>query len=749
MIKHLKFSTTPFESQQINLVKNATLADNKTSVELVNDSEKDASFFRSLEEEGINLNKQQIEATRHFDGPALVLAGAGSGKTRVLTSRTGYLISVKKVNPKTIMLVTFTKKAADEMKTRISQLPGLTKQITNTITVGTFHSIFYRLLKSRGYNQQVLSSEKRKQLTVKLILKEKNLNDSYEPETLLAILSSFKNKMQSIDDFPSKTSVEKEIKEILQKYEYWKKDNNLIDFDDMLLEAYHLLKKDEQLLQSMQVRFNYILCDEWQDTNPIQFELIKLISKPNNNLFVVGDDDQTIYTFNGADSSIILKFEKLYPNTKVITLDINYRSTASIIGLANQVIEFNQFRNKKTLIATNTSENPPYYLRPNSTDDEAIKIIEKITMDVQNGSRCYSDFVILHRTNSSSRAIFDQLVIKGIPFITYTKGETFYEQNIVKPVIDHLRLSLQPADVQAIETILPTLFINRSKGIYHIEAEQLLNPVKKPIKHLLSLHGLRDFQKKQIQDRVKLIENLKDLKPVQAIKRIRDSYDNYLEANERKNITLHKEMVLETLAEIEASAAKFNTVAEYVAFIDDVIEKNKEMETIRRVPDANAISLMTIHRSKGLEYPVVFLTGASEGILPHSSALEANDRKDLISADKGLKKVTTAIEEERRLAYVAITRAKQELYVSSPAYYRGEQVEISRFILDPFTPEKERSDSNIRNKSDKKHNRVLIWDCTSDTCNGWMKITTHEETLEKNRQCPMCKGIMEQGVRFV
>ncbi|WP_226037786.1 UvrD-helicase domain-containing protein [Aquibacillus saliphilus] len=749
MTNQLEFSTTPFRSQQIKKVNDAPLADNQTSVELVNDNEKDSFFFRSLEEKGIKLNKPQIEAVRHVDGPALVLAGAGSGKTRVLTSRTGYLISIKEINPKTIMLVTFTKKASEEMKARISNLPGLTKSAAGQITIGTFHSIFFRLLKSKGYNQQVLSSEKRKQLVIKLILKEKNLHDSYEPETLLAILSSLKNNMQGVADLPSKTSVEKEIRDVLQKYEYWKKENNFIDFDDMLLETYHLLNNDQQLLQAMQKRFNYILCDEWQDTNQVQFELIKLIAKPTNNLFVVGDDDQTIYTFNGADSSIILNYEKLFPNTKVITLNINYRSTASIIGLANQVIYFNEKRNKKTLSATKIHEKPPYYFRPNTTDDEAVTIIDKITSDVQNSIHNYRDFAILHRTNSSSRAIFDELVIKGIPFISFTKGETFYEQALVKPVIDYLRISLQPSNLDAIYNILPSLFLNKEKAFYHIEAEQVINPNQQPLKHLESLRGLKEFQKKQIQDRIKLINHLKDLKAVQAVKKIRAFYDNYLEANERKNVTLHKEMILETLSEIEASASKFDSVSEFVTFIDDVIEKNKEMETIRRTPHANAISLMTIHRSKGLEYPVVFLTGASEGILPHSSALEATDRKDLISTLKGGKKVEAAIEEERRLAYVAITRAQQELYISSPAYYRGEKIDISRFISDPFTPINERNKRVNHSNSNKKTTPVLVWDCTSDTCNGWMRIPTNEDKEQHKRECPMCKGVMERAIKNV
>ncbi|WP_138417561.1 UvrD-helicase domain-containing protein [Aquibacillus sediminis] len=740
MTKTNEFHILPHGAKHNN-VKSANFADQNTTVDLVMDHEEDAFFFRSLEQNGIKLNQPQLEAVRHFAGAALVLAGAGSGKTRVLISRTGYLISVKKVHPKKIMLVTFTRKASEEMKQRISQLPGLSFTVAQTITIGTFHSIFLRLLRSRGYHQQILSNEKRKQVAIKIILKDKGLQDSYEPETLLAILSDYKNNIQSIDDIPSKSTVDKEIKSILQAYERWKQEHGLLDFDDILLETYHLLLRDPKLLKAMQTRFDYILCDEWQDTNPIQFALIQLIAKPTNNLFVVGDDDQTIYSFNGADRSIILNFESHYPSTKVITLDINYRSTASIIGLANQVIDYNKDRNKKQLLATKTSEHPPYYLRPSNTDEEAKQIIKKITEEVEQGHRSYNDFAILHRTNSSSRAIFDLLVLEGIPFLSFTKGETFYEQALVKPVIDYMRIALNPVDMAAYPSILPTMYINRDFGFKHIETNQLLEPKQQPLEHLLTMTHLKPFQKKQIEERLKIIKQIKAMKPIQAVKKIRSFYDEYLEANETKNLTMHKEMILETLSEMEASANKFDTITDFINFIDQVIEKNKEMETIRRTPDANAISLMTIHRAKGLEYPVIFLAGASEGILPHSSAIEASDKKDLISINKGSKKVEAAIEEERRLMYVAITRAVEELYISSPSYYRGEPAEESRFILDPFTPADQQ-------KKQPKHG-VWVWECSKDTCICWMRMESKDEINQETRECPMCKADMVKTKREI
>ena len=255
------YQTRPFGAARN--VEDAALAETATSAKLVGEEENDAFFFRSLETEGIKLNQAQLEAVRHGEGPGLVLAGAGSGKTRVLTVRTAYLLTVKKVNPKAIMLVTFSKKAADEMQERIRQLPGLAQTMVRAITTGTFHSIFWRLLKSKGCKRQVLRSEKRKQVAIKLILKEKKLQNTYEPETLLALLSSYKNNLLNVSDLPAHTTAEKETKEVLRLYEQWKESWQLIDFDDMLLESYYLLLEDKPLLQSMQQRFQHVLVDEW------------------------------------------------------------------------------------------------------------------------------------------------------------------------------------------------------------------------------------------------------------------------------------------------------------------------------------------------------------------------------------------------------------------------------------------------------------------------------------------------------
>lgn len=723
----------------------ADIAENKTSADLVGDQESDSTFFRALESTSIYLNRSQISAVRHGTGSALVLAGAGSGKTRVLTARTAYLITVNNIAPKNIMLVTFSKKAAEEMKARLVQMPGLTSRQANAVTCGTFHSIFWKLLKSRGYKQQILTSEKQKQLTIKLLLKQKKLQDAYEPETLLALLSAAKNNALSVSDLPSVSVVDKEIKMVLEGYEQWKHANNYLDFDDMLLESYHLLLSEPDLLRTMQNRFQYLLVDEWQDTNPVQYQLIKMIAAPSNHLFVVGDDDQTIYSFNGADQAIIMDFKKRYPAAAVYTLEVNYRSNASILGIANQVIARNSVRTKKQLKATRTSDTSPLYLRPNTTDQEAALVIQQINKLVKEENRNYRDIVILHRTTSSSRAIVDEFVRTRIPFISYSKGDSFYEQHIVKPVIDYLRLSINPNDLEALKGISATLFLNRESAVNHIQSEQQLKEIQNPLKHLLNLSGLQAFQKEKIKERITIVSSLKDKEPIEAVQTIRSFYDNYLQAEERNTVTMHKDLMMETLAEIEAAASQYNTIPDFLHFIENVIAQHHEMDKLRKNHHADAVSVMTIHRAKGLEFPIVFLIGASENILPHSSSIKAEERKDIIIKENGKQKMEAALEEERRLAYVAITRAEEELYISSPSFYRGEAVDVSRFLMDPFSPGKEIGNSS---QSNRKTTRIPVWKCTNSACICWMRLESLNE-VPQNRDCPMCDSKMKQSLKEI
>ncbi|MEW9674382.1 UvrD-helicase domain-containing protein [Ammoniphilus sp. 3BR4] len=735
---NIPLSRTP-NSLKIKQLPEAPMANVETSVELVSSQEYDAFYFRALEQNQIRLNRAQIEAVRHGEGPLLTLAGAGSGKTSVLVSRTGYLLVVRRIPPRNILLLTFTTKAANEMKERIAKLPGMSWSQVKQITTGTFHSFFLRMLRDQGYQQKILSNEKYKQTILKIILKELGYQEAYQPETLLALFSFYKGRMKKPQDLLIQTEIEKEIQTIFTRYEEWKRHEHLLDFDDILMEAYTLFKKNPVHLQHIQETYQYVMVDEFQDTNPIQYELVRMVSIPQNHIMVVGDDDQTIYSFNGADHSLILNFNDHYPNVKTITLDVNYRSTTAIVGLGNEIIRHNLNRHVKSLAATTQNSQGPYFMRPTTTDEEAEWIVQLIHDQVKEG-KTFRDFSILYRTTTSSRAMMEQLILDELPFISYSSGEVFYEQATVKPLIDYMRLSLHPKDYAALEGIIPSLYMNKDMAMEWALKKEMTKPEPSLLFHLLSMPGLKPYQRENLRKKIQLITEVKTQKPQDVVKSLRTSYEKYLDANERQNLTLHKEIIKETLDELESSAKRFQSVIDFLNFIDHVIETNKKMEEHRKNPDVDAVSLMTIHKSKGLEFDTVFLIGMSEGILPHSSALEASGREDLIHVKEGQEKVEAAIEEERRLAYVGVTRAKQSLFVSSPSLYRGKKADVSRFLIEAFsTPQEQKQvkTAPLVKSKDKMtvHEDLLAWVCHNQTCNTWMRITNY---LEKSKYCPLC-----------
>jgi DNA helicase-2/ATP-dependent DNA helicase PcrA len=725
----------------------ARLAETTNSSTIVKKEEKDSFYFRSLEEVGIFLNKPQIEAVRHVDGPLLTLAGAGSGKTSVLVCRAGYLIRVHKVHPRHILLVTFSKKAADEMKERISSLPGLTRGAVNGIQASTFHSFFLTILRSRGFTEEIVSSERQRQIVIKQIMRELRMNDSYQPETLLALFSSYKVNMIWDEQWPTTTQDEKDIKAVYLKYEEWKRRNHKLDFDDLLVKSYQLLQDNPSLVKTLQDRFQYVMVDEFQDTNQIQYELIKLIAKGKQNLFVVGDDDQTIYSFNGARNEFILNFDQEFPSAKTVTLDINYRSSNSIVGLGNEVIKRNKRRKVKFLQSTREGSIKPKYSRPATTDDEAKWIVEDIKKKIEAGSHQYQDFAILHRTSSNSRAIFEQLVIEKLPFIQYAGNDKlFYDHWTVKPLIDYLKLALDQRDFDAMDGIMPTLYIGREKGMDFIWNMEQKGAKKYPLIHLTSFPGLKTFQIEKIKERIKLVKEIKEFEPVAALKKLRTSfYDKFLETEGKQQATIHKEDLKEMLDELEASSKRFTSITDFSRFIQEMTEQHDRMKQGEKATDRNVISLMTIHKAKGLEFHTVYLIGASEGILPHATALEAGKLEEIKSNTNTKHKVEMALEEERRLAYVGITRAKEDLYVFSPAYYRGKKAEVSRFLLEAFQIE---VNANVQ-KGNSLKETVLAWLCSSESCIAWQKITTYEETQITEKECPFCKGIMIKGTKEV
>lgn len=675
---------------EVKAIPQAEIADIYTSKELIADDELDSFYFRALEEKNIFLNEKQIEAVRTIDKPVLAIAAAGSGKTRVLASRVGYLMCVANVDASRILVLTFTRKAADEMKERIAGLPGISKSVLNTIVAGTFHSVFLRILRSRGHDQRILSNEKFKHIIIKNILKKYKYQDAYDPETVLSLISYYKNTFVTPENLPVKTPIEKEIKTIYHSYEEWKADNNQMDFDDILLYTYQLLLEDYQLLELLQNKFLHILVDEYQDISLLQQMIVKMLAYPQKLIFGVGDDGQTIYSFRGSDPKLILNFPNEYPGAKVIKLEVNYRSNPYIVGLGNAVIKNNKVQFKKELRAFKADGPKPIYSSPADSDEEAINIVQSIKSAIKSETRQFKDIAVLYRTHAVSRAIVEQLVLNDIPYIQYGNKDTFYENTYVRPIIGFLRLALNPTDEEAIKEICNVLYISKEKAISHINRTSALDYIDGKVKPLLYyLTSIPELKKYQLQFIIGVIKNLKGLarlNPELAVEEIRHGYigyEKYLQNNKPGSLTIHQELVKEVLDELTASSKKFKDIASFLSFIDKVILRNKQMEELQKQQNPDAVALHTIHSSKGLEFPTVFFIGVSEGVLPHKSALEVMEDR-ITNKKEMLMKLQESLEEERRLAYVGITRAESELFISSPKVVRNQSCEISRFIKEVY-----------------------------------------------------------------
>ncbi|MBD3921248.1 ATP-dependent helicase [Paenibacillus sp. PR3] len=673
-------------------------------------AERDEQFFQGLAQQQIQLNDDQVQAVRHGDGPLLTIAGAGSGKTTTLACRAAYLMQVRRVSPRQLLLVTFSRKAADEMKQRLAEIPGVPMRSAQSVEARTFHSFCLQLLRRNGVRSAVLGDDGQQRMTIKRLLRESGTSFDFEPESLLALLSSYKCRMLTANDLPEASPAEREIKRVLLRYEQWKQNGGMIDFDDLLLLTYRMLNTESDLLPALQERFRYIMVDEFQDTNTVQYEIVRQIAGASRNLMVVGDDDQTIYSFNGASSEAILSFDQVYPDAQVVALRVNYRSSAEIVGLGNAIIRGNKHRREKTLTvpsstssdrqdqATENSEDTtieavigaegkPMFARPATAEEEAALITASIRKLIEPGGYSYGDIAVLYRSAGSGRATIEHLLQAGIPIEEHGDLLSFYESPLIRPVMAHLKLALHHRDKQAIETMLPTLYVNRESAMRWIREKDAQQAKKWPLIHLTSFPSLQQFQKDAVLERLRLIKAAATQKPAVAIRRIRDAFfDKFAETN--RGGTPHKELMKELLDELESSAGRFETVESFVAFAEDMAKRQAEAKgdikpaSNEGSDDAGRVQVMTIHRSKGLEFPAVFVIGASEGIMPHRSAIQPQQPKQTSSQDESEREKEEALEEERRLMYVAVTRARERLYVSSPAFYHGQKAELSRFLAE-------------------------------------------------------------------
>ena len=606
----------------------------------------------------IGLNKEQQQAVQHTEGPLLILAGAGSGKTKVLTVRIAHLLA-QGVNPYEILAITFTNKAAKEMKSRVE---GLVGDVANRIWLSTFHSFCAKFLRFEldnflGYNSNfTIYDTSDSQAVIKAALKALNLDDKYYPVgAMIAAISDAKNKLLFASDFrkQARDFYQQKVADVYEYYERELRKNNALDFDDLLLVAVKLLQSNETVLDKYSKRFRYVMIDEYQDTNHAQYLLAKLLASHWKNIAVVGDADQSIYAWRGADIQNILDFEKDYPNCTSIKLEQNYRSTKIILDAANAVIENNEGRPKKNLWTDKTEGAKIQHFTAQSEHEEAAFIGDTIAKKHDIHGVPYGDMAILYRTNAQSRVLEEALIKRALPY-TMVGGTKFYDRKEIKDVLAYLRVLYNPFDDLSLLRIINVP--KRSIGATTVAKLQdyarangtslfmtltqlhLVDTIKGKTKEKLEEFGILIFT---------LVAEMEDKTVLDILESILDR-TGYL-AQLEESTDPQDQARAENIGELLSVAKDFQdtnptgTVEDFleqVALVNDVDSFEQE---------ESKVTLMTLHAAKGLEFPIVFLGGLEEGLFPHSRTLMNPEE----------------IEEERRLAYVGITRAEKELYISN------------------------------------------------------------------------------------
>lgn len=632
------------------------------------------------------MNPRQKEAVLHTDGPLLLMAGAGSGKTRVLTHRIAYLIEEKEVNPWNILAITFTNKAAKEMKERVNAILASGGE---DVWVSTFHSMCVRILRRDvdfiGYNRNFTIIDSSEQLTLmKRILKELNIDPKkYDPRSILGTISQAKNSLQTPQDFAKMQGSYYE--EIAAKcYAAYQKElqyNQCMDFDDLIMNTIRLFEEHPDSLTYYQNKFHYIHVDEYQDTNHAQYTLVNLLAGRFRNLCVVGDADQSIYGWRGADMQNILDFEKDYPDAAVILLEQNYRSTKNILSAANQVIENNSNRKPKNLWTENKEGNKITYYRADNERDETRFIVDRMQEEIRSNHRNYGDFAILYRTNAQSRVMEETLLKANIPY-KMVGGHKFYDRKEIKDILAYLNVLANPQDSISFERIVnspkrgigpgsieklrsfaslhewPLLEAAQNVELANIggKAGQQLGSFGEMIQEVTQMIPYLTVTEltKEVLDRSGYLEDLKIQNTLEAQARI-ENLEEFLTVTQE----FDKQFEQQNEEDADAPEEKLTVFLNDLALVSDIDNLEE---------DASQVTLMTLHAAKGLEFPVVFLIGLEEGVFPLSRALMEESE----------------LEEERRLAYVGITRAEEALYLtnafSRTLYGRTQYNRPSRFV---------------------------------------------------------------------
>ncbi|MGE8079485.1 UvrD-helicase domain-containing protein [Peribacillus loiseleuriae] len=626
-------------------------------------------YFDKLYNHGVSLDKEQAAAITTIDGPLLVLSGAGSGKTRVLTVRTAYMLSAKNIDPKSMMLVTFTAKAAKEMKERLLSYPEMNPMLVNQLVTGTFHSIFYKILlfhEPDNWRRDLLMKwEWERTRILKLAGKEMGLDDKeFAYDQALQQIGLWKNSLLFPNEIKAKDEWETSCLSLYKSYEDYKSQTGSYDFDDMLIGCYSFFKSNPDVLAKYQKRFDYFLIDEFQDINKVQYELIQLLSARTKNVCLVGDDDQAIYAFRGSDPSFILHFERDFPGAKVVKLTENYRSSHEIVATANRMIKKNQNRHPKTMKAQHNNGKPALLFYPYDEETEATMIVHDIQEKITKGANP-SDFAILYRTHAMSRAIFERLATSNLPFVIEKDADSFYERRIVKSMLAYLRLSYQPEDANPVGDVLSSLFLKQSV-LQDMKAQTILQDCDF-IDALAFVKTAHPFQERKLKSLPKIIRSLKGMTPSVALLVIEKEI-GFADFVKKRGNEGNIEKGSDDIRDLKVAAKRFHSVAEFLEHVEHMSAMVHEVKQLSK-HFHDAIQLTTIHRSKGLEYKYVYVLGAIDGSLPHDFALESFRKGD-----------NESLEEERRLLYVAMTRAKDGLFLSIPQTRRGKTAHPSRFL---------------------------------------------------------------------
>lgn len=607
----------------------------------------------------MGFNKAQVEAITHQNGPMIVLAGPGSGKTLVITKRIEYLIQKKKVRPEEILVITFTKAATNEMRDRFRKIM---QGRYLPVTFGTFHGIYYGILKwAYKLSAENIFSEEEKMRLLKEILEhidaEFEVDDEKEfLEGITGEISCIKNNRLDIKEFQSAYCPQNIFRKIYDTYERERNRRKKLDFDDMLVLCYELFTKRPDILKKWQERYSYILIDEFQDINKVQYDVIRMLALPENNLFIVGDDDQSIYKFRGARPEIMLGFEKDYPNVKKVLLDVNYRSTKAIVNGAKKIIQKNKNRYVKNIITSNEQGADIHVQEVRNLSEESEYVLNEIREELKRGVPA-SEIAVLFRTNMEPRMLAETFMEYNLPFQMKEHLPNLYEHFIGRNFCAYLRMAIGKKDRKDFLEVMnrPIRYISRSS----VEKAEV------------SFESLRKFycDKEWMLDRIDQLDVdlriMKTMTPYAAMQYIRKKigYDDFLKdyAYTRK---IKVEDLYEIANEIQTRAKEYRTIEEWFAHIERYTEKlkNKSKQTEF---NPNAITFLTMHSAKGLEFHTVFIIEANEDICPYKKAEIVED-----------------MEEERRMFYVAMTRAKKKLYISYVRERNGKPMLPSRFVND-------------------------------------------------------------------